>query len=235
MRYLLVVGFACEIYKHKPRARIFVGDQLIDEFNIQNHKDNLCEAKKFFFQSKHLLQSFSFIELHKIVFKNLPSLRFYEIKIDKTLDQLKIKIDIKNSDSNYNNGFMSNSTLLSLQVCYFFPLDKILLLKLNEIKNKKCLTQNYAWYRAMESRLFDLADKGMQWNGKNGQIINTSTKFLLSECKIGGDGIFVCNLVKKYGILVSKIAKSYRYNFFMLLINSFLDKYQQYENQRNIN
>ena len=39
MKYLLVVGFACDIYRQEPRARIFIRDKLIDEFYILPHKD----------------------------------------------------------------------------------------------------------------------------------------------------------------------------------------------------
>ena len=46
MRYLLVVGFACEVYRREPRARIFVGDKLIDEFTISHSTDNLFTLKK---------------------------------------------------------------------------------------------------------------------------------------------------------------------------------------------
>ena len=46
MRYLLVVGFACDVYRREPRARIFVGDKLIDEFLVSHEKDKLTNTQK---------------------------------------------------------------------------------------------------------------------------------------------------------------------------------------------
>ena len=46
MRYLLVVGFACEIYRREPRARLFFNNNLIDEFYIKHHKDTHTTAIK---------------------------------------------------------------------------------------------------------------------------------------------------------------------------------------------
>ena len=45
MKYLLVVGFACDVYRQEPRARIFVDNKLIDEFNIQHHESNFQKKK----------------------------------------------------------------------------------------------------------------------------------------------------------------------------------------------
>ena len=70
MRYLLVVGFACEVYRKEPRARIFVGDKLIDEFYIPHHKDILPNVIKEFQQNKHILQPFSRIEEFNIQINN---------------------------------------------------------------------------------------------------------------------------------------------------------------------
>jgi hypothetical protein len=128
MKYLLVVGFACEVYRQEPRARIFVGDKLIDEFYILHHKDALTPALENFHQNLYTLQTFSRIEGNNIKINNFPPLRFYEIEIDATLDQTELRIEIKNIDSNNTNGFITKSTLIKLQVCFFFPLHQKLLL-----------------------------------------------------------------------------------------------------------
>jgi len=224
MKYLLVVGFACDVYRQEPRARIFVGNKLIDEFYIPHHKDTLTPAIKKFRQDKQLLQPFSELERVNIQIKNFPSLRFYEVEIDTTLNREQLRIEIKNSDSNNTNGFITNSTLIRFQVCYFFPLHQKLLLRLTKIKNKIRL-QNYAWCRSDKNQIFDLVFNGLYWQGKNRQF--------LIEYTLGGDGVFTCELVKKYQILISKLKKSSRYSFNSLLINYLLDKYQQHAHQRN--
>lgn len=235
MRYLLVLGFNCDVYRQEPRARIFVGNQLIDEFYINHHPDTLSIAKNKFGQDNHTLQPYRDIEQIDLQIKNFPPLKFYEIELPETLDILEIRIEIKNNDSNYVNGFMTNSTLIRLQECYFFPSNKKLMARLFEIRNKNRLTQNYAWYRAEKSIRFNFIRNGMQWQGKNGQIVDyTSTK--LKHNNIGGDGVFTCKLEKKYGIFI-KLSQlySYRFNLDYSFIDYFFNKYEQYANQRNTN
>ena len=232
MKYLLVLGFACDVYRQKPRARIFIGNKLIDEFYIPCHKDTLNPAMENFWKNKHRLEPFSQSEWTNINIKNFPPLRFYLVKIDPTLDRTELRIEIENSDSNNTNGFITKSTLLTLTVCCFFPLHKKLLLRLNEIKNKNRLIQNYAWYRSSKNWIFNLIMNGLHWQEKNVQIFN-SNRYNLSAYSLGGDGVFTCELVKKYQILINKIKKSNRYIFDNILIDYFLNKYEQHENQRN--
>jgi len=233
MKYLLVLGFACDVYRQKPRARIFFGDKLIDEYYIPHHKDTLPTVIKKIQQDKHILQPFVG-DFTNIKIKNFPPLRFYEIDIDTTLDRAELRIEIKNSDSNYTNGFITNSTLIKLQVCYFFPLHQKLLLRFREIKNKNRLTQNYAWYWVYRNYyIFDLVvNRSLCWQGKNGKIVGSDRHYLEGH-SLGGDGVFTCELVKKYQILINKPKKSNRYNFDYRLIDFFLNKYKQHENQRN--
>jgi len=233
MRYLLVVGFACEVYKKEPLARIFVGDKLIDEFYIQHYKDTLPTRIKEFYQKKQLLQSFSEFEFINMQIKNFPPLRFYEVEIDTTLDRLELRIEIKNSDSNYTNGFITNSTLIQLKAYYFFPLHQKLLLRLKKIKNKIRL-QNYSWSRSYKNHIFDLLKNQLQWRGQNGQTVEYS-RYQLEDYFLGGNGVFIYKLVKKYQILMSKLKKSSRYNFNTVLVDYLLNKYNEYANQRNTN
>jgi len=233
MKYLLVVGFACDIYRQEPRARIFVGDKLIDEFHIPQHKDTLTIVRKSFWQNRNILPPYSLIEEFYTEINNFPTLRFYEVEIDTTLDRTELRIEIKNSDSNHTNGFITNSTLIKLQVCHFFPLHQKLLLRFKEISNKNRQTQNYAWFRSYKNWIFDLLANGLSWQGKNGQIVG-SDRYYLEVYSLGGDGVFTCELVKKYQILINKPTKSNRYTFDDRLIDYFLNKYEQHENQRNI-
>jgi hypothetical protein len=237
MKYLLVVGFACDVHKKEPRARIFFGDKLIDEFNIEHHKDTLTIAKTNFFQKINILQPYSTIELvNNVQIKNFIPLRFYEIKVDKTKSQEELRIEIKNNDSNYNNGFMTNSTLIQLQVCHFFPLDKKLLSRLVKIRNKNMISKSYAWFRSNKNTIFKLNENGIEWRGENTQVFNYKNNMDYGMYNIGGNGYFYCKLVKKYGIFISKLYKSYRYNLFRTyIIDYFINKYEQYENQRNSN
>jgi hypothetical protein len=235
MRYLLVLGFACDVYRKEPRARIFVGDQLIDEFYISHHKDTLSTVKEFRQWNNHILQPV-FNELDpNIKIKNFPPLRFYEIDIEQTQNQLELRINIHNDDSNYNNGFITKSTLLQLQVCNFFPLNKKLLSRLVKIRKKNFINKNYAWFCSTSNIIFNLNQNGMEWRGENMQTFNTTNaQYDFALMSIGGNGHFYCKLVKKYGIFISKLCRSYRFNLWRTpVIDYFINKYKQHENKRN--
>jgi len=234
MRYLLVVGFSCDVFKQEPQARIFVGDQLIDEFYIQYYKDTLGPAEKEFQKNTNILKPLTNSLFANLFKKNLPPLRFYEVEIDTKLDKSELRIEMINSDSNYTNGFITCSSLIKLQVCHFFPLHKKLLLRLEKIKHKNRLTQNYAWYRINGNFLFDLIRNGLCWKGKNAQMFNTDSKNL-ALLKIGGDGVFTCELEKKYQILINKTKKPYRHTFDEIIVDYLLNKYIEHANQRNRN
>ena len=105
-----------------------------------------------------------------------------------------------------------------------------MLLRLEKIKNKIPL-QNYAWCQSYKNRIFDLLQNRLQWQGKNGQI--SDSRYYLMSHSLGGDGVFTCELVKKYQILINKPKKSSRYNFNTVFVDYFLNKYNEYANQRN--
>ena len=236
MRYLLVIGFECDVYRREPRARIFFGDKLIDEFNIQHNKITLFATRRYLQQDKTILQPYSKIELTNAIVKSFPILRFYELEIDKKLDQTNLFIEIKNDDNNYTNGFMSRCTLIQLRVCHFFPFHEKLLLRLNEIAKKNRPRQNYAWYRSDKNEIFDLlSDNRTYWQGKDNKISMSNHPVILQVNKIGGDGVFRCELVKKYQMLINKTKKANRYHFYVMLVDYFITKYRQHANQRNSN
>lgn len=230
MNYLLVLGFTCNVYRQEPLARIIIARQLIDEFYIPEHIDTLTASRE---KITGNWQTASFVDVDKNVLKNFPPLRFYEIKIDETIDKLNLQIQIENNDSNYSNGFITTSTLLKLQICHFFPLDQRLLSRLEEIKQKNRLTENYAWYCSHKNRIFDLIANGLYWKGENGQKMDNTDTFKLAAYNIGGNGDFFCELEKKYGILIPTLIRPCRHTFNLTLTNYLLDKYQQHENQRN--
>ena len=231
MRYLLVVGFSCDVYTREPQARIFVGNILLDEFCV---KHSVIPEKKLFskfISKKNILEPFPNDEVSNFVVKTLPDLKFYEIELHKSIDSLSIHVDIQNNDNNFNNGFMSKNTCLTLEVCDFFPLNNELMNKLTKYKRKNILL-NYSWHRKEnigQNIIFHLAKNGMKWQGKNGQTVDAGGE-KLNRYSLGGDGTFTCNLIKKYGILITKNAKPYRFNFNAPILNYFSNKYQQYAN-----
>jgi hypothetical protein len=231
MRYLLVVGFACKVYKKEPQARIFVGNKLIDEFYISQHDDTL-ETTYQELQKQVILQPYNPNSYESLEIKFFPPLKFYEIDIDPVINKLELRIEIKNQDSDYNNGFMSRSTLIQLRVCHFFPLNQKLLSRLKVIRDKNRCRQNYAWYRRHNNTFFNLTINGMGWYGANLKTVKSNSA-MFCFTKVGGDGVFTVELYKKYKIFINKIKKSYRYKLQDIFINYFFDKYEQHANQRN--
>ena len=235
MKYLLVVGFICNVYKQEPRARIFVGNTLIDEFQVFHHKDTFLPFYWEFLKDKHILQPFAQYQLNNIKNKNLPPLRLYEIEMDIALDRTTLRIEIENNDSNYSNGFMTASTLLQLRNCYFFPIDQRLLDKLVAIKNKNRLTEHYAWYRRDFNRIFELSRNGIYWKSTDLKNDTQAAIRYNNTFSVGGNGEFICELKKKYGIFIPTFDCAYRHIFDEIEIDFLIDKYKQNAHQRYCN
>jgi len=227
MRYLLVVGFACDVFKQEPQAKIFVGDKFIDEFKISKHNDAMQNNS--FYVGENALQPTSKKEFAQNLISRLPTLRFYEVDLDQSIDSIELEIHIENNDNNFTNGFMNASTFIKLQACYFFPLNQILLERYIKIVGKNIISKNYAWYRSQKNLLFDLLRNGIQAKKKlNDAIITTED---LASYSIGGNIKFVCNLKKKYGVLLNKCTKFNRFNLHMHMLLYFMNKYKKHANQ----
>jgi hypothetical protein len=230
MRYLLVVGFHCDVYQKEPRARLFFNDQLIDEFNIKHkveNKDIINPLENL----KHQLEPCEDWIYNEYCKNKLPPLRFYDIDVDDQVQQVSVKIDINNNDNNYTNGFTTKFTNLRLSVLSLLPMDRKIF-EWFRLKGyvRQFTTEKYSWYRrTKQNPFFNLLDS-VSWLGKNGQ------KFSNIDFNIGGSGNFYCELIKKYKILLGKLRcpenafiYSLKYRFNKILY----DKYEQHENQRN--
>jgi len=234
MRYLLVVGFACDVFRREPRARIFVGDRLVDEFSIPHAPSSWWPAREEFLKKKsHILQPCPWSDIDNLWMKNHPPLKFYELQCDDEITNLTLRIDIHNHDSNHSNGYMTRSTLIRLEACVLFPLHAGLLRRLEKIRVIGRMSENYAWYRAQKNQIFDIVLNGMRWQGANGRNIANSPSACLSAQSIGGGGAWVCELEKKYGMLLPRLARACRLYFNYPLISNLFDKYQQHAHQRD--
>jgi hypothetical protein len=236
MRYLLVIGFYCNLYKKNPVAKLYLNDKLLDEFIIEQYECKLIKQKKTiekFIPITHLLDNKINIQKIPYIFLEFcPPLRFYELELNNDIKNVKLKIYLENNDNNFTNGFLTRHTYLTLKVCHFFPLDKKKLAKFIKIRDKKIISKNYAWYRRNKIQIFDCTLNGMEWHTDTKKM-SISNESLFDKHQISGSGYLLCNLVKKYGIYIPLFSKPYRYNCHAKLLNLMLDKYQQYANQRN--
>lgn len=230
MKYLLVVGFACEVYKKEPRARLFFNEKLIDEFYIAHQIE-----KKFINRLenlKHPLEPRFGKIIDEYILNTLPPLRFYSIDVDDRLKKVSISIDIDNDDSNYTNGFETHSTKLQFTVLSLLPVDrKIYEWFFIKARNKKYTTEKYAWYQKKKYNHFFSLRRDLTWLGRNGQKFDKVVGYT-----IGGSGYFNCEVIKKYGILLGKIQYpkyAYIYSTQPDLNQILYDKYEKHANQRN--
>lgn len=215
-----MVMLDCEIYKKAPRIRIYICDQLIDEFILEKNNKQLSNT------AEHVLAPVSNTDLIKS-FKDAP-LRFYELDLSSFSDTLNLKIYVDNNDSNYCNGFLSKSTLIQIRECYFFPLNKRVMEKINLINSKRLLSKNYAWFRKEKNQILPF-NPHIEWRADNGQI------FTKCDFYIGGSGYFQCKFVKKYKIFIPKLLHPYRGHIAKIRVNYFYNKYIEYAYQRNSN
>ena len=110
MKYVLGIGYDCKKYKQDPRCRVFVNNQLIDEFYIATPKNKgVNKWKKY--KSHQTYIPYLWKKIH-----------FYHIDENVfTKDINDIRIEIQNAVSNYTNGFMTRSTLLDLRHIFLLP------------------------------------------------------------------------------------------------------------------
>ena len=228
MRYLLVVGFACDVYRQEPRARVYFNDQLIDEFFIENHIKNVE------LDTKHLLEPIPRQKLIEHRTKYLPPLHLYELDIHKESKHANIRIDINNDDNNYTNGFMNQTSLIQCRVLSLLPKDKSVHDYFVHHLRHRMLSHRYAWFRKNKMNLLVDLTYSVEWRGNHGQkknVLSPGQNF--NFYNIGGSCSLHCELIKKYGMLIPKLQttnKPYLYEMHGLLNNTIYNKYKQHEN-----
>ena len=151
---LLALSFYCDVYKKNPNIRIFINEQFIDEYDIESHKDENLK----------------------------PYLKVYKLSIPAYPLNLSIKLEIKNNDSNYNNGFMTKSTLLK-----FYTFHLVNVIDVNNLENIVNMLYNRKSY---ELTPFNLIPYTGWINRENLYIENPSHLY------IGNSGTFTCHLIR---------------------------------------
>ena len=177
-------------------------------------------------------------ETNKII--KHPKIFVYVID-DEILKQSQgtIKIEIKNTDSNYSNGFMTQSTLLYLSVFYMIPYMLF--------KDPINYGQRYLDLFSRESTTYNVKKMilfyktRLQWPKNFNDyftVYQNNIKKKAVENVVGGNAKFQIEMKKKYGIYWPKDV--YTSGFFWLnrfFIKDFVvplnNKYKQNENQRN--
>ena len=154
---LLVLGFHCDVYKNKPNVRLFFNEKFIDEYNIEPSND-----------------------------ETIPKLNMYKLDVPTWPLNNFIKIDIKNSDSNYNNGFMTKSTLIKFHTFLFVTGDKDNYESLIKLLSNS-ISHNF-------NKNFNLIPYTV-WTDENNNVIKN-----VSDLTLGGSGTFKCDLFRDVNV-----------------------------------
>ena len=163
---VLALGFYCQIYKKRPNVRIFINNIFIDEFDIEPHN----------FRD----------------YNSIPNLKFYQLNLLDELHEHSIKLEIKNSDSNYNNGFMTKSTLIRFHTCSLVPCNDY-----QYVFDKIKYTHNLK-FEEPDTKAFNLIPY-LFWKDKKNNLIENPL-----HLTIGGSGVFTCDLFKHISVLKPK-------------------------------
>ena len=210
MKYVLGIGYDCKKYKQDPRCRVFVNNQLIDEFYIVTPKNKgVNKWKKY--KSHQTYIPYLWKKIH-----------FYHIDENVFTKEINnIKIELHNTDSNYTNGFMTKSTrcLINPFLCPAEFITRKGIKKLCNLQKRKILNplnrlNQYGLNPMHTARTkstpveleYDQIEKDMPldhnwpmkvpytWNGKIMSWGGLSIRYL------GGSGTLEYKVVKKSGI-----------------------------------
>ena len=226
MKYLLLVEFLCEIYRREPKARIFLNDQLLDEFLIQQNAgvDPWSLDKQMQVIPDHINKTIAETKnFQQLGFNNF---KIYQFDMPREPDHLTLKIEIKNNDNNYTNGFMTRYTLIVLKHLLLIPLHEKLISMLYQRKQRRQFTEHYAWWRSEKHSICNLLGH-TKWRDNKGEIEVPYGQ------KLGQSGSFTCELVKKYNMLFPRdMSPTWICNIDPPLhVLYFLDKYKPDENK----
>lgn len=113
MKQVLLLSLACSLYRRSPQIRLYINDNFIDEFELthtidQEHADKVLMSNNSIENDLHPTMYGFGDRKRNFIMQNSFS-KIYEIN-DTVL--YKIKLDIKNDDNNYTNGFMNKTTLI---------------------------------------------------------------------------------------------------------------------------
>jgi hypothetical protein len=121
MEYTLVLGISYKKYKKSANITLHVADRFIDTFDLDKdyrsiNEEILEQIDKTWYE--HFERPWMLTD--PFAWKDLPT--FFKVyKIPKEHLQGNLKITVQNSDSDYTNGFMRNSSMVKFHVVALFP------------------------------------------------------------------------------------------------------------------
>jgi hypothetical protein len=129
MKYTLVLGIKYKKYKRPAVIDLHIGDRFIDTFSLEHDYpgvENMTQhIEKFWLdkldRSKWVDSKFHpTLERQTVYHDKVPNY-FKVYNIDEETLEGKIKIDVHNSNNDFNNGFMKNNSVVNLSIVGLFP------------------------------------------------------------------------------------------------------------------
>lgn len=247
MSYLLCLGFTVNKFKKDPVVRLYINKTFLYEFELLQKKTLENNIYGSFYNDhyykfvKNTSSKFEDIVSYKKInfFRSDLSLYYFEFNpsIIKGVD-CQLQIEIKNNDSNFTNGFLTKSTLISLPIAYMIPKKHIidyknfirdyLFYKNNFKKTHNNIYEIKSFYK-IKKEYFNF----LQYNGKKITWTNTKTMYtqdiFTHNIYVGGDGKFNLLFDSKFLLKDDNFFKNYELDTNLLF--AIANKYIQYENQ----
>lgn len=209
----LMLGWYANVFKQDPLVRIYVNDQFIDEYNIKNN----IESKDFkIFNYDHNSNGIQTLEPKQSETKKIERLEKIpcQNKIlvidDHNKSELEIKIEIKNSFSNYTNGFVTKQTLVHLHHLFF--VNEKLVNNIEKIEkrykyffdtSRKTHVKRYLISQRMRNRRKQIYQDFSIDSEKNFNNVPKEDE-KTSNLWAGGNGYFKIKLKKRFGFWTSQ-------------------------------
>lgn len=123
MEYILLIGIEYKKYKKPAQVSVFLDSLLVDQFDLhQNHgiKTDLPIEKKWY--DKFKMDNKLTNRRWKEAWAYMPQPTYYKCyRVPGNRLNDKLTIDVKNANSNYTNGFMTQSSTMRLPIIALFP------------------------------------------------------------------------------------------------------------------
>lgn len=189
MKYILGLAIAFKKYQKPINVKLFADDYLIDEFEL----DKNAEVQVFDQPDKDLLEFQSQCDVgDEMPHSKLNYHRLYEINGD--LLNKKIIIDIKCTDNNYTNGFMTKNAMIQLHQLWLAP---------------KILYDNIDWWKKADQKSHE-AEKKLNLVTRcldypfalNYTLIQPDKRIVNGQHWIGGNILAEVPIRKKFGVKI---------------------------------
>lgn len=204
MRYYLIIGYQV-IDKNKdfPEVRVSIDNNFITQFICDNEYSIQIKTTEKHYKS--ITNKSTAYELNSTTdityeFRSPKKYKILEIEIDQLQNNSNLRIEITNNKSNYNNGFITKKSLVSIEPVYLINKDLL--------HNKKAMHRLMKYEYWADSKVVANARHDWHWPGSG--RYNKSILMPLNDinyCR-GGDFTMEFDIVKKHNthiLVVDKI------------------------------